>query len=408
MSISSIKPWQWGLYDFANSLANVAMSFYFALWFVEDFGGGDAGISIVVALVTLLLLGSLPQIGARADRTGQHARFLTMFTVGIVATLTVLGFVSLSLQNTSPLLMVLILGLYGLFQYLYQSSVSIYTSLIRYVGQDGKDDEVRVSGIGNAMGQLGNVVGIFIALPIAEAFSRPAAFLSGALFFLLFSLPALFWIRRLRTAPSTPLAPITFLATWKEVRSSPDIFNYLIGYYLFADAVLTLQLFMSLYLTVVAHLSDSLKAGLMAGALLFGVFGALLSKKITNRIPVKRAIELCILSWAALLTLFALVSNPILFLIVTLLNGFAFGVLFSLSQGYYSTLVPKNEQARYFGIYTIFERASSLLGPLLWSFILILFTTWGEWRYRFAVLSLAFLILLSLVFMRKVKGPRTF
>ncbi|MEK9155480.1 MAG: MFS transporter [Patescibacteria group bacterium] len=403
MNKLSIKAWQWGLYDFANSLANIAVSFYFTLWFVENLKGTEAGISIVVAIVTILLLCSLPQIGARADHHGHHARLLTILTGGTIVTLCALAFAAFSIKEPSLWSSLLILGIYGVFQYLYQSSVSVYTSLLRFVGTIGSNEEVRVAGVGNAMGQLGNVIGLLVALPVATTFGRPAAFLSGAILFLLFVLPALRWIRKLETKALVAPAPIKFIAAWKELRRSPDVFHYLVGYYLFADAVLTLQLFLTLYLTIVAKLSDSAKTLIMAAALLVAVAGAMLAKYIVRRMSVKKAIETSILFWAILLTLFALVSHPILFIIITLLNGFAFGVLFSLSQAYYSTLVPPEQQGRYFGIYTIFERASSLLGPLLWSVVIIAFSSYGEWRYRLAVLSLAFLVLLSLAFIRKVK-----
>lgn len=405
MSKSTIKAWQWGLYDFANSLANIAVSFYFALWFVEEFSGSEGGVSLVVALVTVLLLCSLPQIGAAADHHGHHARYLTLFTFGSITTLCVLGFVTLTVDEPTLATTLLILGLYGVFQYLYQSSVSMYTSLLRFVGTIGSNEEVRIAGVGNAMGQLGNVVGLLFALPVATAFGRPAAFLSGAALFLLCVLPALRWIRQLDTKHTVPPAPIKLVAAWKELRRAPNVLNYLLGYYLFADAVLTLQLFLSLYLTIVADLSDSAKTKLMAGTLFIAVIGAMFAKHLVRRVPVKRAIEITIFLWAILLALFAFVSQPALFSIITLVNGFTFGLLFSLSQAFYSTLVPMEQQARYFGIYTIFERASSLLGPMLWSIVIIAFASYGEWRYRFAVLSLALLVLLSLVFIRRVKTP---
>ncbi len=401
----SIKPWQWGLYDFANSLANVAVSFYFVLWFVENLKSQDYFVSLVVALVTIILLCTLPQIGARADHLGTHVRDLTVLTICSIVSLCLLSVTALSVSHPSSLVVLSVLIFYALFQYFYQASVAIYTSLLRFVSSpDEINGEVRVAGTGNALGQLGNVVGLLLALPVASMFGRTAAILSGAILFGLCSVPILLWFRRLKTKTATPTIPPRFFAAWKELRRSPDIFHYLLGYYLLADAILTLQLFLSLYLTIVARLSDSSKTLLMAGALLVGVVGAMLAKKIASKWSVKRAIEISILSWALLLALFAFVAHPLLFVLVTLLNGFIFGLLFSLSQAYYSTLVPITEQARYFGIYTVFERASSLLGPLLWSAILLAFSSYGEWRYRFAVLSLAILVLLSLVFIRKVKG----
>ncbi|MEK7614977.1 MAG: hypothetical protein AAB431_01175, partial [Patescibacteria group bacterium] len=98
---ASIKPWQWGLYDFANSLANVAVSFYFVLWFVENLKSQDYFVSLVVALVTIILLCTLPQIGARADHLGTHVRDLTILTICSIVSLCLLSVTALSVSHPS-------------------------------------------------------------------------------------------------------------------------------------------------------------------------------------------------------------------------------------------------------------------------------------------------------------------
>jgi MFS-type transporter involved in bile tolerance (Atg22 family) len=36
-------------------------------------------------------------------------------------------------------------------------------------------------------------------------------------------------------------------------------------------------------------------------------------------------------------------------------------------------MTPKDEQTSYFGIYTLFERTASVIGPLLWAFTFLVF-----------------------------------
>lgn len=398
-----VKPWQWGLYDFANSLANVVVSFYFALWFIENVGGADYWVSIVVVLATVLLLWALPVFGAYVDRTGKHVKILTICTLCSIVTLGLLGAVTMNVITLTPISLVLTLTLYGTFQFFYQTSAGIYNSLVRFVAQSSDQDLVHVSGIGMAMGQIGNVVGLIAALPIATAFGRPATFLVGAFLFLIFAMPSLFYLRKLTVVTSETLARTSILATWKKLQKQPNVLRYLVGYYFFADAVLTLQLFLSVYLTIVGGLSDGMKTALLASTLLVAAIGALCAKKISKRSSIQRAIEISIMAWVILLVAFALINIPSLFILVTLLNGFAFGVLFSLSQAFYSSIIPADEQAEHFSFYTIFERASSLLGPLLWSAVLLIFADYGNWRYRIAMLSLAGLVGSSLFFIRKVK-----
>jgi MFS-type transporter involved in bile tolerance (Atg22 family) len=60
-------------------------------------------------------------------------------------------------------------------------------------------------------------------------------------------------------------------------------------------------------------------------------------------------------------------------------------------------------------VYVLFERTSSILGPLLWSATAAAFVSYGDDRYRFSVVLLAVLILLSLIplrYVQEVEGDR--
>ena len=125
------------------------------------------------------------------------------------------------------------------------------------------------------------------------------------------------------------------------------------------------------------------------------------NKKIGN---LKKAISITILVWSILLFLMAIAVTPVQMFIMLILNGFAFGTLFSLSRIMYSKLIPKDEPAKYFGLYVLFERFASILGPLIWSFSTFIFAFAGEeTKYRFAIGSLAILVLISYFVLRKVK-----
>ena len=90
-------------------------------------------------------------------------------------------------------------------------------------------------------------------------------------------------------------------------------------------------------------------------------------------------------------------------MILIIVNGFAFGALFSLARAFYATLVPEEQQAEMFSIYALFEHTASILGPLLWSATAFLFSSFGDDRYRFSVASLALLLIVSVVVFQRVK-----
>jgi len=152
-------------------------------------------------------------------------------------------------------------------------------------------------------------------------------------------------------------------------------------------------------------LDSGLRTVAFSIGLLTAVIGALLTpwfhKKIGN---LKRAISIIIVIWSLLLFVLALAITPTQMTIIIGLNGLAFGILFSLSRIIYSKIIPKDEPAKYFGMYVLFERFASILGPLIWSFSTIIFAFAGEeTKYRFAIGSLGVLVLISYFVMRKVK-----
>src|SRR6185369_17036915 len=110
----------------------------------------------------------------------------------------------------------------------------------------------------------------------------------------------------------------------------------------------------------------------------------------------RKAILVSIGVWAICIVTFAAAQSALTFIVTVVINGFSFGVLYSLSRAYYSDLIPEDKQAEYFSIYTLFEKFASVLGPLLWSGVVLVFAFSGEaMKYRFAMLSLAALVSIS-------------
>lgn len=170
---------------------------------------------------------------------------------------------------------------------------------------------------------------------------------------------------------------------------------------------LTLQLFGTFYLDVVGKLNDKQKIIAALVGLGFGVIGAFISPIVARWLKsTKKAIATFIGLWAIFLALLAVVSTPLMFMILAILNGFAFGSLFALSRAYYSNITPKDKQAELFSIYVLFEKAASILGPLVWSLTVLSFASYGLAKYRFAMFSLAILVAISFIIFRYAKTPQ--
>ncbi len=395
----------WALYDFANSLAYINVSFYFALWFVSDLKAPDMWVSIAVATTTILLLLVLPSVGRWSDRLGRRMPFLIGSSLLAMAALATLGFIAPNVHELTPSLTALIIFLYGAFQFFYQAALGFYLAFTRDLSKHSSAE--RVSSFGLAAGQLGNVVGLIVMLPIANNLGRPWAFVIAAGLFLLFVLPTFLGLKDPKKEVVQGAVGVSLTQTL-SLRRYPNVLRYLFAYYFFADAILTLQLFFALYFQEVGGFSDSLKTLAGVVGLLFAVLGALLSPWVARRLKsTKRAIELFIVLWTIFLIALAFATSLASFIAIAILNGFAFGALFTLSRAFYTQITPEGEQGRFFGIYILFERAASILGPLVWSSLGLVLLSWGPDRYRVSVASLAVMVAISYFIMRGVKEHKT-
>lgn len=398
--------WLWVFYDFANSLAYIALSFYFALWFSVDEKQPESLVGVVLAFSTIFLLCTLPFFGKYSDALQKRKPFLVWFTNLSILTLAGLGWVAITNTLTSSWKLALTLTFYFLFQYFYQGSLAFYNAFL----QNFKNSKTleKISGIGMGFGQLGNIIGIILVLPIAAGkisifgvTGRSGIFLAAALFFFCAFLPVWIFLKEERVAPVQKQnilqeSPKKIIQTFKDLKKYPGVLRYLIAYYLFADAILTLQVFLSIYLENVMGFADKEKTLILVASLLTAILGAFMSPFFSRIFKnTGTAISFFIGTWAVLIGLFALAQGKLFFASIILLNGFAFGVLFALSRAYYATLIPAGKQAEFFSIYVLFERAASILGPLLWSLTVFLFASFGTTKYRFAVIALALLVGIS-------------
>ena len=408
------NPYIWSLYDFANSLAGIIVAFYFSLFIVSTLGKGDFWVSIPVAISTFILIITLPFLGNIADKIKKYKPALTITSLLTILSLFLLGiFAAKTIADPSYFWFVIIF--YFLYQYFYQAALAFYLPFLQSLSEN--NDRNFVASLGMAAGQLGNIIGLIIAFPIAKSTFNiygiseiPLVFCFGAiLFFIVFGIfNKKFQEDNYNTISKNSFLPKSFkelFSQFKSLKQEKNVLWYLITYYLFADAILTLQLFASLYLDKVVHFESGLRTITFLVVLSTGVIGALLTPLLLKRfLNIKKVLGKIILVWSFLLISMALANSPIQIVIIFALNGFAFGSLFSISRIIYSKLIPKDEPAKYFGLYVLFERFSSIIGPLLWSLSVYIFAFAGEEiKYRLAIISLAVIVLISFFTLKKVK-----
>lgn len=406
----------WYLFDFANSFLIINGGLYFPQWVIIDLELSDFWFNLCITLSSVLLFLTAPFLGALADKeTSRPTTFLrvtssVMFLSGIA-----IGLGGRILQDRQVMAVVSLIS-FGLIMYCYNVSLTFYNSLLGRISVPSL--YARTSGKGMAFGWLGGIVGILVILPFVEGYvpgfqpaGRIQAILPATLLYGVLTAVSLMLLGNV-AVESRPDAHVQTIGVLRALKSGlRDIFSrrilwlYLLGYFLFADAILTLQNNSPIYLEVVMGLDDTEKAMIFVLLLVMAAIGGVLSGRIAERIGLKRTLLGTLMGWVVVMLSVSITRNLIFLVVLFGFVGLLFGSVWSVSRAFYLTAIQRSRTGVYFGLYSSYERCATIIGPLIWSATVALLANQGASRYRIAVVVLAFLVLLSIFVIRKVIEP---
>lgn len=401
----------WSLFDFANSIVIINVGLYFSLWLVVEQGVSEFWYNFVDVAVTILLLLTLPVLGAISDMTNKKVLFLRLTSIPIFIFTFLIGFSGQTLSGFPPIL----IGLLSFFFiiYFYQLSLIFYHAMLGNLAK--RERYGTISGIGLAAGWIGAIVGLILILPFVRgdiSFFQPAgriqAFIPCALIFaVLISICLTFLKEPQVVSPSTKKMSIrqAYAKVWDDIKKlgkKPEILYFLIAYWLFIDAILTIQDNFALYLEIVLNISDQQKVLLGSLLLIMAAFGALIVGKIGDKVGYAKSLTVIVYGWIIVLIFFLQVEGGGSLMIVVSLLGILFGGTWTITRALYIDIIPAAQRAEYFGFYGCTERFASIIGPLVWSAFVVGLKAFGPLRYKAAVVSMILLIVISLVFLRKM------
>lgn len=397
----------WILYDFANSIAFITFFLYFAQWVVIDRGVADFYYNLTFTISALLLLATAPLIGSLLDKfwrriTGlRYSTFLITLFYGLCA---------IAAIND---LEVWALVLFTLGSYFYLLSFTFYTPLINDISSPKKRG--LVSGLGISANYLGQIFGLLLALPFANgAISffngapRAETLLPAALITLALALPMLIFFKE----PKKEKVQFSLVAEsrklFKESKtvllSAAGIF--LLSYFLFNDAVLTAANNFPIFVEQIWGVSDTVKTYILLGIMVTSVIGGTLSGLLADRLGRRRTLFLILGGWIVILPVLGLLTSFTLFVISTTIMGLWFGANWAVSRAMMADIAPAGQHNLTFSYFGIAERASSLIGPLVWGAVVSGLVPIGPNRYRIAVLAVTVFVLLGIIVLRFLKEKR--
>ena len=399
----------WTLYDFANSLVMIVFFLYFSQWLVVDKGVSDFWWNMIFTIGSVLLLLTAPILGSRADRTGRQQKYFNRITI-----LTFLCFLGASFTTLFFSQKVLLAVLfYLLANYLYQFSFIFYNAFLRDIAP--KEKWGRISGIGQAGNWLGQITGLLITLPLASGAiyligeaGRAQTFLPSAILFFILALPMLLFFKLPKQENINYQVSLKeeYKSQWnqfKDMVKDQNMKLFLIAYFFFNDAIITASNNFPIFLQNVFSVPDNTKSMILVGILATSVIGALCSGWVADRIGLKKTLTIVIGSWVILFPVLGLVTNFSLFVFCTILMGFLFGSIWTVTRAAMIALTPPEKLNFGFSFYTLAERVSTFLGPLAWGLITSLFINLGPTRYRLAAISMAVFVAIGLYIVRKVE-----
>jgi len=403
----------WALCDWANSaFATTVMAGFFPLYFKQYWNAGveatestfrlgvaNGFASIVVALMA-------PLIGAIADKGGARLKLLALFTVLGAAMTTALFWVAKGDWLAASIFYVAAsLGFWGGNQF--------YDSLLTDVAEE-RDYDV-VSGYGYSLGYLGGgllflVNVLMVTKPalfgIADASEAVRlSFLSVGVWWVLFTVPVLLWVRESHAADALPFFSAIraggqeLVGTIRHIRGDKTLLWFLLAYWFYIDGVNTI-----IKMAVDYGLSLGLEQASLITALLLVQFigfpAALAFGWLGKRIGPRTGIFIGIGVYTAAAVYAYFLDSEIEFYALAVVIGLVQGGVQSLSRSLFGRLVPAGKSGEFFGFYNLMGKAAAILGPILTGVVAL---TMHD--SRLAIVSISILFVIGAAFLSRVRVP---
>ncbi len=392
-------PLSWAFYDFAYSAFSFLLVVrFFGSWVIDDLGRPDYYVALTQFVVVLFVVVAMPLAGALADQTGKRKPFLLVFTLVSAGACALLGVIPAS-GNVLPLLIAA-----GVSVAFGQLALAQYDPLLADVAPRGRRG--RVSGLAVALGFVGIVFAIaVVAQGIVGDGSKQRAFAPAALLYAVFAVPAFIWVRERRSERAPPAsrralaraATTQLRRTAGELRAHRDAFQFLIGRFLYSDAIATLSAFLTVYMTRLGGFSESEKNAVLGVSVVTAAAAAVVTGRVLGRSG-PRAVLVAVLPIVCVLTLLsAAVGEPWTIWLAAPVLGGALGCIWTADRVFMLRLTPHEIRGEFFGFFNLSSRVASAIGPLLiWSgtvWLLHQHTDWlsllGASRVAVALLALA-------------------
>ncbi len=406
----------WALYDWANSAySTTVMAGFFPIFFKDYFSPSvevttsTAQLGFANALSSLVIVILAPLLGAIADSGGIKKYFLFLFAyLGILMT------ASLALVSQGAWELALLFYVGGNIGFM--GSNVFYDALLPSVSEEKFFD--RVSGLGFALGYLGGgllfLVNVWMVqsphtFGLADSVEAiQFSFISVALWWALFSLPLLLFVKEER-AQRTARGALWVIRdgchqlanTFRNITKIKGLMLFLIAYWFYIDGVDTV-----IRMAVDYGMSIGFKANDLILALLIVQFvgfpATLLLARLAELWGTKNTLLLTLFFYLIIILWAIVISEVHEFYLLAVMIALVQGGIQALSRSYYASMIPKSHAAEFFGFYNFLGKFAAIFGPLVLAVVALVTED-----SRAAIASIAVFFILGAILLMRVDAQQT-
>jgi len=224
------------------------------------------------------------------------------------------------------------------------------------------------------------------------------AFVDVAVWWTVFSLPLFRYV-----AEAPPTAKTTgwreLWATVRGVLRDRPVLNFLLAYWLYIDAIGTLQQMAVDFGIKLGFSSNALIQALLLVQFVSFPF-ALLFGRLGDRIGTRRAIYLGLGVFVAVTCYAYFMQTERQFYVLAAVVGTVQGGVQALSRSYFARLIPRERAGEYFGFYNMLAKFAAVLGPLAMGIVAI-----ATGNQRLSILVLEVFFIGGAVLLARVRDP---
>jgi UMF1 family MFS transporter len=407
----------WSMYDFANSgYTTVVLTAVFNAYFVgvvaQGAQWGTLAWTAALAASNLVVMVTMPAIGAWADLHAAKKRLLAVATVGCVLSTAALAWVG---RGDVALAMALV----AVSNYFFSAGDALVAAFLPELARS--DTMGKVSGWGWSFGYVGGMLALGLSLAwviaaqgrgeSAEQFV-PGTMLIVAAVFAVAVIPTFLVLREravpLAAGPGAP-AGAPAASAWQRVgqtarraRTFADFWRLMLCGAAYQAGIAVVIALAAVYAEQVMGFRQTDTMMLVFLVNIAAAIGAFGFGYVQDAIGHKAALAATLVGWIAMVLIAAFTSSVGMFWLAATLAGLCMGSSQSCGRALVGYLTPATHLAEFYGLWALATRLSAVVGPLVYG--LVTWVTAGN--HRLAILVTGGFFVLGLLLLLGIDVAR--